>query len=382
MKYKKAFELAKKNKEEGYNFLYQSTYQDKLYIALKYIKNEDDAMDVLQDSYMKAFSKLDTLTDAERFPAWLGMIVANTAKNALKRKNPVLFSDMASENEDGDLFEYQIEDEDVSVQPELAFSENETKELVQEMISSLSQEQKMCVLMFHIEGISIKEIAQTLDCSENTVKSRLNYGRKNLKAKAEELQKKGYKLYSISPVSLLLLLLKKDKGYSAIKAIPPFSELMSNASVKTTFGNSAVKAISKAGKKAGFFSTVAGKAVAVGLSLAIVGGSVAAVIANNTKNNDNSIDNKNSTSISQKAQESTKAEDDIVNTIDAVFDAYQKYIDKTDYDGYFTYELGYVDDDDIPELFIVLKDPPASRANINRVLSYNGRKVQEKQEQI
>ena len=69
--------------------------------------------------------------------------------------------------------------------------------------------------MFHIEGISISEIARTMDCSENTVKSRLNYGRKNLRMKAEDLQKKGYKLYSVAPLPLFLMLLRSEETYLA-----------------------------------------------------------------------------------------------------------------------------------------------------------------------
>ena len=64
--------------------------------------------------------------------------------------------------------------------------------------------------MYEIEGIPIREIAAALNCSENTVKSRLNYGRKNIKKRAEELQKKGYKLYGLAPLPLLLYLLRTD----------------------------------------------------------------------------------------------------------------------------------------------------------------------------
>ena len=73
--------------------------------------------------------------------------------------------------------------------------------------------------MFHIEGQSISEIAESLGCSENTVKSRLNYGRKNIKGKAEELQKKGYKLYGMAPVPFLLYLLKSEEHALAAQGV-------------------------------------------------------------------------------------------------------------------------------------------------------------------
>ena len=210
--YTEAVEQAKEGKEEGFSYLYEMTYRNKLYIAMKYMKNEDEAMDVLHDSYVKAFERLSGLQDANSFPGWLSTIVANTARNALRDRHTVNFSDMQREDQDGEAFEYSIADENMTAQPEMACTTKETQEMVQELIGSLSDEQRMCVLMFHIEGYSIKDIATVLGCSENTVKSRLNYGRKNIKAKAEELQKKGYKLYSYTPMCLLVYLLMAERG--------------------------------------------------------------------------------------------------------------------------------------------------------------------------
>ena len=210
--YTQAVEQAKAGREEGFTFLYENTYRNKLYIAMKYMKNEQDAMDVLQDAYIKAFARLDSLQDANAFPGWMSTIVANTAINALQKKKAVLFSDLQNENDEGDVFEYNLEDENMSTQPEMACTMQETQDMVRELIDSLSDEQRICVLMFHLEGYSIKDIATVLNCSENTVKSRLNYGRKNIKAKAEELQKKGYKLYSYTPMCLLVYLLMAERG--------------------------------------------------------------------------------------------------------------------------------------------------------------------------
>ena len=210
--YTQAVEQAKAGREEGFTFLYENTYRNKLYIAMKYMKNEQDAMDVLQDAYIKAFARLDSLQDANAFPGWMSTIVANTAINALQKKKAVLFSDLQNENDEGDVFEYNLEDENMSTQPEMACTMQETQDMVRELIDSLSDEQRVCVLMFHLEGYSIRDIATILGCSENTVKSRLNYGRKNIKAKAEELQKKGYKLYSYTPMCLLVYLLMAERG--------------------------------------------------------------------------------------------------------------------------------------------------------------------------
>lgn len=217
MNYTEAVRLAQSGEERGYGFLYQNTYKSKYYLALQYMKNEEEAQDVLQEAYLRAFSNLNSLKNPELFSAWLGKIVANTAKTMLAKKNPMLFSEIGEEDS-GEGIEYQIEDDRLENQPEMAYTRQETRELVHELLDSLSEEQRLCVLMFHLEGASIREIAEVLHCSENTVKSRLNYGRKNLRIKAEQLQKKGYKLYGIAPIPLLLYLLRTDAKAAAAES--------------------------------------------------------------------------------------------------------------------------------------------------------------------
>lgn len=300
MTYTEAIDLARAGEERGYGFLYEKTYKSKYYLALQYMKNEEEAEDVLQEAYIKAFSKLDTLENPEAFSGWLGMIVANTAKNMLAKKRPLLFSDLAVDDE-GEQFEYQIEDNDLEVQPELSYTRQETKELVHELIDSLSEEQRLCVLMFHIEGIPISEIARVMECSENTVKSRLNYGRKNLRMKAEDLQKKGYKLYSVAPLPLFLMLLRNEEKYLAAEGIlsaagklvadQVFASLSSEGATLATaeaaketakgVSGEAAKTAGSAAKakgalgaagKAGIFHTTAGKAAAIVLGICVTGG--------------------------------------------------------------------------------------------------------------
>ena len=317
MNYAEAVSLARAGEERGFGFLYQNTYRSKYYLALQYMKNEEAAKDVLQEAYIKAFSKLDTLSSPEAFPGWLGTIVANTAKNMLAKKNPLLFSDIAAD-EDNESFEYQIEDENIENQPEISYTRQETQALVHEMIDSLSDEQRMCILMFHIEGASVSEIASVMNCSENTVKSRLNYGRKNLKIKAEELRKKGYRLYSIAPVPLLLYLLRADEAdmaadgtlaaagelvadrvFSSVSAQPGPAPSAQAQGTRGAYGpgtdasqgmpgdrayiysangthpaaDAAVHAAANTAK-AGFLHTAAGKAVVIILGVCVAGGAV------------------------------------------------------------------------------------------------------------
>ena len=129
--YAEAVASALAGNQEGYDFLYQSTYQKKFFIAKKYMGNDMDAQDVLQDAYVQAFTKLNTLQDYQKFPNWFGMIVANTAKNALQKKKMLFFSDLEGVNEEGEAMELNIMDTDASRQPEIAYTEKETQEMVE-----------------------------------------------------------------------------------------------------------------------------------------------------------------------------------------------------------------------------------------------------------
>ncbi len=261
-----AVQAALTGSNEGFNYLYDRTYKNKYYVALKYMKNEDAAADVLQDSYMKAFQNLSMLQDHSKFEGWLGMIVANTAKNYLKKNNPVLFSEMDQETGDGDMIEYQdlLIEERRDFNPEEHYSKQEASELVNELLDSLSPEQKICMIMFYLEGQTVEEISTALECNKNTVLSRLNYGRKKIKAKGDELEKKGYKLYSVSPVALLAILLSFEK-----------KNTIAGSATGAIVNSSAQK--TGAGRKS-FLSTTAGKITAAVAGLAIVGGITAAVV--------------------------------------------------------------------------------------------------------
>ena len=110
MNYSEAVALALEGKEQGFQFLYEESYKSKYYLALQYMKTKEAAEDVLQDAYIKAFNNLGKLQEPAAFEKWFGVIVANTAKNVLAKKNPVLFTDVAVDDE-GEEFTYDVEDE-------------------------------------------------------------------------------------------------------------------------------------------------------------------------------------------------------------------------------------------------------------------------------
>lgn len=81
-------ESARAGDQDALTGLYTSTYHD-VYLAIKMLlrQDEDTVMDLLQDTYIKAFSKLDTLGDDSKFPAWVRTIARNKALDYLKKRS-------------------------------------------------------------------------------------------------------------------------------------------------------------------------------------------------------------------------------------------------------------------------------------------------------
>ena len=188
--------------------LYERTNRKAYYLALQLVKDQDQAQDILQDAYLKVFTNLGMLQQPENFQGWLDTIVINKSKDYLKKKKPVLFSQMAV-GEEADS-EPDFEDESGYFSPEKRVDYGETKRLIQEMIDRLPEAQRMAVVLYYLENLPVARIAKIMECSEGTVKSRLNYGRKSIKEQVLALEKKGTKLYCMPLVPFLYWMFRQQ----------------------------------------------------------------------------------------------------------------------------------------------------------------------------
>lgn len=263
---------ARNGDQEAVGKLYNLTYNNVYHTVKSMIRDEDAVLDILQDSYVKAFQSLEQLDKAENFRAWIKRIAANKAKDYLKKAKPMLFSEMSA----GEDLEFTFEDDCPSHQPEAVLDRKETARLVKEILDSLSEEQRMVIGMFYYEQMSVREIAETLGCSENTVKSRLNYGRKKVEYQVRQLEKQGVKLYSLAPIPFFLWLLRNWETADAVTPAAAAAGSASAAAAGTAIGGAvAARTVGAAASAAGkglFTRIIAGM-----LSLALVGGGFAVV---------------------------------------------------------------------------------------------------------
>ena len=269
---KELIDRARNNDQVAITELYNKTYSSVYYTVKALIKDEDAALDILQDSYIKAFKSLEQLKEPEKFKAWVKQIAHNRAIDYLRKTKPLLFSEMESTDSDTPL---EFEDTNTDNLPEAVIDRDETSRLIREILNDLPDEQRAVISMFYYEQLSVKEIAEELGVSENTVKSRLNYGRKKIETKVLDLEKKGTKLYGLAPIPFLLLLFKTQSAQAASVAPAVSANVLSACSVKAA-AVTATKASS--GIIGTLKSSLAAKITAGVLSVAVVGGATFGII--------------------------------------------------------------------------------------------------------
>ena len=185
-----AIEQLKVGKEEGFNKVYSETYNHVYFRAKSYMKDEEDTLDLVQIVYVEAYRNIVSLQEPEALYGWLDGITYRQGMKQYRKKRDVLLT------EEGEGVFETLETEDISSMPELTADQKETSRIIRELIEELPVLQKIAMIAYYFDNMSVSQIAEIQECSEGTVKSRLNYGRKYLKDRIEEKEKKeGYRIH-------------------------------------------------------------------------------------------------------------------------------------------------------------------------------------------
>lgn len=228
--------------------LYDLTHEKAFGVAKMILGNIDDAEDVLQESYVKALSKIRDLDKPEKFRSWFNQIVTNKCKDFFRKKKPSHF-----DVDDSEVYDV-LPDEDTVFKPEENLDQDELHTAIMEALDELNEEKRACILMMYFEDLSVKEIAGVLEIPEGTVKTRLSSARKTLKDKLEEREITS--AYSVAPMGVVLWAMRRS-----IEA------------------NGARFAASGASAKVFAGITASGVLTATGTAAAVTGGGIAAKIA-------------------------------------------------------------------------------------------------------
>lgn len=164
-----AVHLAQQGDTEAFRRLYEVNKRRVFAIAYRYTKNTEDAEDILQETFIKAFHSLDKFKPEKEtnFSSWLNRIGINTSidhlrKNKMKNNNSI----------DSDQLP-NIDSDDCTTNPEEAASLREIRGQLDRSLHRLPAGQRMVFILRHYQQFSVKEIADHMKCSEGSVKKQL-----------------------------------------------------------------------------------------------------------------------------------------------------------------------------------------------------------------
>lgn len=213
----------------GFEFIYNQTYRYYRAMITKYFPNDNEVDDLLQDVYLKIFKKLKDLRAPENFFAWSKIIVKNRIMSEVRRRAGKMASNteyrpmyQTDENgaslEDISLSDYELEYNRSTFleeyDPELVVEKMERKKLIGEILDGLPEKQRSCILLWQ-EGYTTNEMAEALNLPANTVLGNIRYAKKKIKANVLDLEKKGIKLYGMSPLTFFFWILEQfDHSYA------------------------------------------------------------------------------------------------------------------------------------------------------------------------
>jgi len=164
-------------------------YQHKVTaLATGMLRNRDDALDVVQDTFTKAYQSLDRFKGESSFYTWLYRITLNQCIDHQRRtaRMPSAPLESAETPEESPTINAARDDAERD-DPLQRVHESEVGQRIRQAISELTPEHRAVILLREVEGLSYEEISRALECPKGTVMSRLHYARRQLQARLRGL---------------------------------------------------------------------------------------------------------------------------------------------------------------------------------------------------
>jgi RNA polymerase sigma-70 factor (ECF subfamily) len=159
----------KKGDQAAFRLIVDEYRQQAFSMAFRIVCNEEDALEVVQEIFIKIWHKMEKYDTTQKFSTWLNRIVANSAidrMRQIKRHNHVDLENVISKIDNLNLNDMQTE-----------VDNKETAQLISWLAKSLPEKQKLVFILRDLQGIDSSEVMQILNMSENSVKSNLYHAR-------------------------------------------------------------------------------------------------------------------------------------------------------------------------------------------------------------
>ncbi|MFZ5815984.1 MAG: RNA polymerase sigma factor [Bacillota bacterium] len=167
--------LAAQGNPEAFTALYEAYERMVFRIALRFVGNKDDAMDVAQDVWVKVYGNLGGFESRSRFSTWLYQVTRNRAIDLLRRRRKRAEA----------LIRWVSQTPDPVTAPELV--EQDSGLLVTDLLSRLPDRYRQVFVHCHLEGRSLADVAASMGVSIGTVKSRLHRARLRMREEVDRL---------------------------------------------------------------------------------------------------------------------------------------------------------------------------------------------------
>jgi RNA polymerase sigma-70 factor (ECF subfamily) len=161
-------------------------HRDKIYArAISMMRNEDDAMDLSQEAWVKGWQRLKQFQFESSFSTWMTRIVINLCLDQLRRQKRFRAESLETLEEDGGV-ERQMPV--ITVNPTERLERNELRERIDLALAQLSEAHRVVLVLHEFERMEYKDIAKAMECSIGTVMSRLFYARRKMATLLLELK--------------------------------------------------------------------------------------------------------------------------------------------------------------------------------------------------
>ncbi|HSX23617.1 MAG TPA: RNA polymerase sigma factor [Candidatus Saccharimonadales bacterium] len=178
--------MSEEARRQAFGQVAEYAYDNVLNLALSFTRSEEDARDVTQDAFRKAWEYMPTFQGRARFSTWLYRVTANAASTFRKgkgkregREEPVAVA--LTLVKDGVTIPLDIIDTNPAHDPETQFESDYTREHLYKALGSLPLRRQQVIVLREIGGLTHKQIAERLDISETAAKIRLHRARKQMK---------------------------------------------------------------------------------------------------------------------------------------------------------------------------------------------------------
>lgn len=204
--YTEAIKEALNGEVQGYEKLYDlsksavlSTIYSKLSSTEKH-KGED----IFQNTYINAFQNLESVKEPEKFQSWITKIARNNCFDYFRKTKDVNFSDLENDGSESSYIDDVLLVDSIQPGPSVLADREEISEIMAIILDSIPDAQRICLSLNYLDGLSASEISKELGMNINTVKSNIRYGKIAVEKEVINYHSKGYKLFGLSPLALLI----------------------------------------------------------------------------------------------------------------------------------------------------------------------------------